>query len=65
MTSFLFSDKIEKKNKKNLCKVLNTFENIIESGAFAPLEQSSVFYNIFHIFFKYIVFQGIYHGVKD
>ena len=27
------------KFKKNLSKVLNTFENIMENGAFAPMEQ--------------------------
>ena len=44
-----------KKFKKNLSKVLYTFENIMENGAFAPNEQ------IFHFF------QGIkrrYYGVK-
>ena len=28
-----------KKFKKNLSSVLNTFENIMENGAFAPKEQ--------------------------
>ena len=28
-----------KKIKKNLGKILNTFENIMENGAFAPKEQ--------------------------
>ena len=40
MTSFLFLDNIEKKKiKKNLSKVLNTFKNIMENGAFAQNEQ--------------------------
>ena len=34
---FLFLDNIEKINI-SLSKVLNTFENIMENGAFAPLE---------------------------
>ena len=34
----IFLDNIEK-IKKNLSKVLNTFENIMENGAFALLEQ--------------------------
>ena len=28
-----------KKKLEKLCKVLNTFENIMENGAFAPNEQ--------------------------
>ena len=28
-----------KKNHENISKVLNTFENVIENGAFAPMEQ--------------------------
>ena len=36
---FLFLDNIGKKFKENLKKVLNTFENIMENGAFAPEEQ--------------------------
>ena len=32
---------------------MNTFENIMENGAFAPLEQMLNFHNIF----KYVVFQ--------
>ena len=32
---------------------MNTFENIMENGAFAPKEQSS----IFHHSFKYMIFQ--------
>ena len=35
MTSFLFLDNIEKK----ISEVLNTFENFMENGAFAPKEQ--------------------------
>ena len=38
---------------KNVSKLLNTFENIIENGAFAPMEQMLDFHDIF----KYIVFQ--------
>ena len=47
----LFLDNIEKL-KKNLSKVLNTFENIMENGAFA-FEQMLLFHNIF----KYMIFQ--------
>ena len=43
MTSFSILDNIEKKIKKNLSKVLNTFENIMENGAFALLEQMLYF----------------------
>ena len=39
-----------KKFKKNLSKVLNTFENIMENGAFAP---------IFHNIFKYMIFERL------
>ena len=35
---FLFLGNIEK-FKKSLCKVLDTFKNIMENGAFAPNEQ--------------------------
>ena len=31
---------------KSLRKVLNTFENIMENGAFAPMEQMLHFHNI-------------------
>ena len=51
MTSFLFLD-IEK-FKKNLNKVLNTVENIVENGAFAHWSKCSIFHNIF----KYMIFQ--------
>ena len=50
----LFLDNIEK-IKKILSKVLNTFENIMENGAFAGFLQKSkrcIFYT-----FKYVVFQ--------
>ena len=47
MTSFLFLDNNGKKIKKNLSKVLNTFENVKENGACS----------IFHIISKYVVFQ--------
>ena len=52
MTSFLFLDNIEK-IQENLSKVLKTFENIMENGAFAPMKQCFIFHDIF----KYIVFQ--------
>ena len=39
MTSFSISRQHPKKFKKKLSKVLNTFENIMENGAFALLEQ--------------------------
>ena len=35
-----------KKFKKKLSKVLNSFENIMENGAFAPKEQMLHFHNI-------------------
>ena len=38
MTSFSIFRQLNK-FKKNLNKVLNTFENIMENGAFAPNEQ--------------------------
>ena len=39
MTSFSIFGQHWKKIKKNLSKVLNTFENIMEDGAYAPMEQ--------------------------
>ena len=42
-----------KKCNKNLSKVLNTFENVMENGAFAPKEQMLHFPYIF----KYMIFQ--------
>ena len=39
MTSFSIFNTIETNFKKNLSKVLNTFENIMENGAFTPMEQ--------------------------
>ena len=50
MNHFLFSDNIEKL-KKNLRKVLKTFENIIEN----LLQKSKC--SIFHNIFKYMIFQ--------
>ena len=55
MTSFSILDDIEKKFKKKLrylSKVLNTFENSMENGAFAPLSKCSIFHNLF----KYMIF---------
>ena len=49
---FLFLDNIEK-IKKNLSSVLNTFENIMENGAFAPNSKCFIFHNIF----KHMIFQ--------
>ena len=50
---FYFWTTSKKKTKiKNLSQVLNTFENIIENGAFAPKEQMlhfSYFFHIYHI----------------
>ena len=43
MTSFSNLDNIEKSSRKNLSKVLNTFENIMENEAFAPKEQMLYF----------------------
>ena len=59
MTSFSFLDKIEKKIKKNLSKVLNTFENIMENGAFAPKSKCSIFHNIFYIHDIWKVSKGV------
>ena len=40
MTSFsIFRQHRKKKFKKKLSEALNTFENIMENGAFAPKEQ--------------------------
>ena len=39
MTSFSIFRHIEKKIKKNISNVFNTYENIMENGAFAPKEQ--------------------------
>ena len=41
---------------KNLVKVLITFENIMENGAFASL--------VFHNIFKCMILQRHYYGVK-
>ena len=35
----LFLDSIEKKSRKFKLKTLNTFQNIMENGTFAPKEQ--------------------------
>ena len=43
----LFLDNVEKND------VLNTFENIMKNGAFAPKEK----YSICHDIFKYMIFQ--------
>ena len=50
--TLLFLDNIEK-IKKKLSKVLNTFENIMENGAFALRSKCSIFHNIF----EYFIFQ--------
>ena len=47
MTSFSIFRQHWNKIKKNLSKVLNTFENIMENRAFAPLSKCSIFHNIF------------------
>ena len=39
MTSFSIFRQYQKKFKKNLSEVLNASENIMENGAFAPMEQ--------------------------
>ena len=39
LLTFFILDSIEKKSRKKLSKVLNTFENIMENGAFALMEQ--------------------------
>ena len=49
MTSFLFLDNIEKNITNKLSYVLNTIENIMENGAFAPKEQMLHFSNYFQI----------------
>ena len=40
MTSFLFLDKIEKKNQEKFKLIFEYFEKIMENGAFAPKEQT-------------------------
>ena len=65
--NFLFLDNIEK-FKKILSKILNTFKNIIENGAFAPKEQmlQKSKCSSFHNIFKYMLFQRRqkrYYGV--
>ena len=51
----LFLENIEK-IKKILSNVLNTFENIMENGAFAPKEQT----NLFTITFSNMIhFKGV------
>ena len=52
MTSFSVLCNIEIKCKEKFSKVLNTFENIMENGAFASWSKCSIFHNIF----KNIVF---------
>ena len=47
----------EWRRKKSLSKVLNTFENIMENGAFANAP--------FSLIFKYMIFQRHYYGVKS
>ena len=51
--------------KKNLSKVLNTFENIMENGAFAPGANAPFSILIFHSNMLYL--KGVkrrYYGVK-
>ena len=44
MTSFsIFRQHWKKEIEKKLSKVLNTFENIMENAAFAPMEQMLFF----------------------
>ena len=47
MTNFPFLDNIENKAREK--QVLNTFENIMEKGAFAPKEQMLDFPSYFQI----------------
>ena len=49
MTSFSIFRQHWKKLKKNLNKVLNTLENIMEKRAFAPMEQMLHFPWYFHM----------------
>ena len=49
MTSFSIFRQLGKNSRKNIYIVLNTFENIMENGAFAPKEQMLHFDNIFKI----------------
>ena len=49
---FYFKTTLGKKIKKNLSKVLNTFENIMENGVFAPKTKCSIFHNIFKYIFQ-------------
>ena len=53
MTSLSIFKFYKKKFKENFFKLLNTFENIMENGAFAPKEQCSIYHNIF----KYMIIQ--------
>ena len=46
-------DNIENKEEEKISLSLNTFENIMENGAYALWSKCS----IFHIIFKYMIFQ--------
>ena len=48
MTSFSIFRQYFKKIKNNLSKVLNTFENVMANGAFAPKSKCLIFHNIFN-----------------
>ena len=50
---FYFEKIPEKKNQEKFKLSLNTFENIMENGAFALKSKCSIFHNIF----KYMIFQ--------
>ena len=47
-------DNIENKEEEKISLSLNTFENIMENGAYALWSKCS----IFHIIFKYMIFQS-------
>ena len=55
MTSFSIFRQIEK-NQEKISKVLNSFENIMENGAFS---QRSINAPFFHNIFKNMIFQRL------
>ena len=64
MTSSIL-DNIEIKIKKKLNKVLKTFENSIENGAFALIEQMPHFQYYFQKPDSSKASKGCYNGVKE
>ena len=62
---FLFLDNSEKINKKILSKALNTFGNIMENGAFAPLSKCPIFHNVFRYVVLWRKGLNLYHFLGD